>query len=659
MPVLQSLINTGTHFGKTPAIQRGIQLANAIALIYGAMSIVVAITYSIWFGIHPLTFLMPAAGLSLLVIIAFNSVGWTTLSRCWISLAPGILVTALSIYSKTEYYVDRHELDFFTFRIVILGSCVIPWIVFSFRERKALFVTNIFSLLIILSFDPLHTWAGVPYRGANLTVFNYYFANVVTFITFWMITSSLGFLRWISDTNEDRNIKLIDDLALANRILTERNAEIEAQSVEIQAQSDMVHSSQHRLLEANLLIEEQRKQLLNRAASLESELMENNQKLIDANSELIKHNNELRQFSYTVSHNLRGPVASLLGLIALVEKINIADEDRQIINHLTSASLQLDQIIRDLSKIIDIRHDIFKIRQRINLSDEITNIKEVLRREVEAHHVKVREDFASCPFIYSIKPMVTSILYNLVSNAIRYRSMERTPVVGIRSWEDDGFYLLEVEDNGMGIDLQHNRENVFRLYQRFHFHTEGKGLGLYLVKLQSELLGGAVNVESEVNRFTRFTVSLKKPLDIERQLLYHEDYADIFYDARLNATGVIWKREATGDDYRSVYLKCLEFFRSYNTPNYICNMCLEGLVAMKDQQWMLSAILPDTAAAGLRRIAIITHEHNPPPLMEYHARLRETFLALGVSVRFFTSSDEANEWLRSENERATLVSLEE
>ncbi|PZR30514.1 MAG: two-component sensor histidine kinase, partial [Azospira oryzae] len=106
------------------------------------------------------------------------------------------------------------------------------------------------------------------------------------------------------------------------------------------------------------------------------------------------------------------------------------------------------------------------------------------------------------------KPMVNSILYNLISNAIRYRSIERTPVVKVSSHEDGEYYFIDVEDNGLGIDLNQNKDNLFKLYKRFHFHVEGKGLGLYLVKTQIESLGGQIEVTSKVNEGTTFKVVL-------------------------------------------------------------------------------------------------------------------------------------------------------
>ena len=166
-------------------------------------------------------------------------------------------------------------------------------------------------------------------------------------------------------------------------------------------------------IEANRLIEEQRKLLFNKNQSLESELIEKNTHLTEANTELIKHNNELRQFSYTVSHNLRGPVASLLGLLDLLNPKQLQDNDTLIVDHIKTSTKKLDQIIKDLNKIIDIRHDIFKIRQKIDLESELEEIAMVMKREFELNNVTLKKNLVACRQIYSIKPMVNSIIYNL------------------------------------------------------------------------------------------------------------------------------------------------------------------------------------------------------------------------------------------------------
>ncbi|HTE29781.1 MAG TPA: HAMP domain-containing sensor histidine kinase [Chryseolinea sp.] len=655
MQFLRSLVNYGMEFTTIPSAKRGLQLSNTVAIVLFGMSLLLSGVYYIWYGWTMLTYMIAVIGLTALIVPILNKYGYINISRIWISVGPAILITFLSVYSKVLNYDQQQELDYFTFRMVMIGSCVIPWVVFSLKEKNLLIASSLGGLTILLAHDPLHTAFGVPYQEDKLKVYNYYFTNIIVFITYSIITASIGFLKWISERNEDENIGLIGDLAEANKVLLERNSEIEAQSAEIQAQSDILHNSQNQLIEANKLVDEQRKQLFSKNQSLESELIDKNVNLTETNTELIKHNNELRQFSYTVSHNLRGPVASLLGLISLIDKDRVDERDREVFEHLATSTHQLDQIIKDISKIVDIRHDIFRIRQRIDLNAEIQEIAQVLRRELEAHQVTLNRNLHGSPYIYSIKPMVNSILYNLISNGVKYRSAERQPVIEITSRESDDFYYISVQDNGLGIDLKQNRESLFKLYKRFHFHTEGKGLGLFLVKLQCESLGGAVDIESELNRFTRFTVCLKKPVNIDRQILYQEPFAEIFFDARVNATGVTWKSHVTSEQYRNVFRKCLEFVRSYNTPNYIADLTHQGPIESNDQRWMFEEILPPAIRNGLKRIAAIRTDFDDPLVKEYHEGLHANFLKLGAEQRNFSSREEAFEWIERENERAATV----
>jgi signal transduction histidine kinase len=654
MNVVLSLLNAGTSFALTPAAKRGVKLSNAIGIILFILSLITGFLYFIWYDWNVVTLAIPLLGIVALLTNFLNTIGRINLSRTWICAGPPLLVTCLSIYSKQIYYDQQQELDYFTFRIVVLGSCVIPWIVFSLKEKIPLIICAGFGITVLLAHDPLHYYFGVPYQQDKLKVLNYYFTNVVIFITYWIVIGSLIFLKWISEQNEDRSIELIDELNKANKSLVERNSEIEAQSVEIQAQSDILYYNQVQLVEANRLIEEQRKLLFNKNQLLESELIEKNTHLTEANTELIKHNNELRQFSYTVSHNLRGPVASLLGLIDLLSPKKLQDNDIQIIGHIKTSTNKLDQIIKDLNKIIDIRHDIFKIRQKIDLESQLDEITLVMKREFEQNNVILRKYLGECKHIYSIKPMVNSIIYNLISNAIKYRSGDRQPVIEITSGEDDRFYILEVKDNGLGIDIKQNQESLFRLYKRFHFHTDGKGLGLYLVKLQCESLGGSVQVESEINRYAKFTIRLQKPVNIDRQLLYEEDHAEIFFDARINATGVIWKHQVTSEQYRRVFTKCLEFVHSYNTPNYISDISNQGPIANEDQRWMFEEILPPAIDNGLKRIAAVRSDVTNPEAVDYLRGINEAVKRLGAEQRFFTSIDDAFEWIRRENENATI-----
>ena len=107
--------------------------------------------------------------------------------------------------------------------------------------------------------------------------------------------------------------------------------------------------------------------------------------------------------------------------------------------------------------------------------------------------------------------MIRSILFHLVSNAIRYMSAERTLQVRITTWKKDKYIVLVVRDNGIGIDLNAFHRDIFKMYKRFHNQHEGRGLGLYLIKSQAELLNGFVDVNSEPEVGSTFIVHLPDP----------------------------------------------------------------------------------------------------------------------------------------------------
>ena len=102
------------------------------------------------------------------------------------------------------------------------------------------------------------------------------------------------------------------------------------------------------------------------------------------------------------------------------------------------------------------------------------------------------------------------ILLNIVSNAIKYRSEDRKLKISIKVHSEGNCLNLEIEDNGIGIDMIKNKDKIFGLYQRFHNYPDSKGLGLYLVKSQIEAMGGSIEVESQVNKGTQFSLTFKK-----------------------------------------------------------------------------------------------------------------------------------------------------
>ncbi len=386
-----------------------------------------------------------------------------------------------------------------------------------------------------------------------------------------------------------------------------------------------------------------------------AELMEKNKALSDANRELIKHSNELSQFSYTVSHNLRGPVASLLGLIQITDSLDGKPQTEEVNRHIKNAVNKLDNIIRDLSKIIAIRNPTFRIHQKISIANELDSILLQLRGDREPPDAEFRIDLSRAPFFYSVRPMVVSIFYNLISNALQYRSPERTPLIEITSSQDDRYFMLTVKDNGLGIDLKRHGENVFKMYKRFHPHIEGKGLGLYLVKMQAELLNGRIEVASQVNGFTEFNVFIGVPQNLEEQVLLDESDSKIIYNAILGAAGVVCRGRIASQQFRFMYLKVIEFMKTYDTPNWITDLTHQGPVDPKDQQWLFAEILPHAIETGLRRLAVVHPSSSTDDVNSYLKGIKDTLQTSGIAIRNFGSWADARQWISEENEKVVKI----
>jgi signal transduction histidine kinase len=151
-----------------------------------------------------------------------------------------------------------------------------------------------------------------------------------------------------------------------------------------------------------------------------------------------------------------------------------------------------------------------KILSEIGLAPLLQKVLTTLESEINETKTKVISDFSKLNDVTSLYPYMESIFYNLLSNAIKYRHPDRSPVIRVRSEVVDGYGLITFEDNGLGIDVEKYKDSLFNLYKRFHFHTEGKGMGLYLVKTQLTALGGKIEVKSKIDEGTRFNIYLKQ-----------------------------------------------------------------------------------------------------------------------------------------------------
>ena len=228
--------------------------------------------------------------------------------------------------------------------------------------------------------------------------------------------------------------------------------------------------------------------------------------LIKVNQDLKVSNEQLHQYSYIISHNLRAPVSNLHGIVNLIQPESINGErNRLLFNKMGETVHVIDQILKDMNDLLHLKDSVeFKL-SRNSISDAYQVAKKMLGEDIYACEAEFQEDFGSDPQVLSYKPYLMSVFQNLISNALKFRDTSRKLLVKVGLYQpDQNTVVLSFSDNGIGIDLQRNKERIFRLYSRFHRDVPGSGIGLYLVNEQMKAQQGKIQVESAPGEGTEF-----------------------------------------------------------------------------------------------------------------------------------------------------------
>jgi signal transduction histidine kinase len=242
--------------------------------------------------------------------------------------------------------------------------------------------------------------------------------------------------------------------------------------------------------------------------TLESKVQERTSQLQKTLVDLENRNRDLDQFSHVISHNLRGPVASILGLGRVFNKVNYADPiNRDVINRLMVASKDLDDVVKDLSIILSVKGNMSVPQDRVVVRDVFNSVISRLHSEIAESKAQIILKDDEGNELRSVKPYIDSILYNLLLNSISYRSKDKALVIKIEAIRGADNFRLSVEDNGLGIEDEYVSK-LFEPYKRFTLTGEGKGLGLYMLKTQVESMGGSIQVSSRLNQGTKFSIQL-------------------------------------------------------------------------------------------------------------------------------------------------------
>lgn len=230
------------------------------------------------------------------------------------------------------------------------------------------------------------------------------------------------------------------------------------------------------------------------------------ERYISINNLKIK-NRQLEDFAHITSHNLRSPISNLSILLDYFETSKNEVERNEYFQNLKHVSANLLSTIQVLAESLKIQKYFVDDECDITFQTMFDNVVTLLSGQVKDAAIQFDVDFSNCPTIHYSPTYLQSIFINLISNAIKYRSLERKPSITIKTYfSEQQETVLSISDNGIGIDLEKHKHKIFGLYKTFHVNKDSRGVGLYMTKRQIETLGGTITVESEINVGTTFNV---------------------------------------------------------------------------------------------------------------------------------------------------------
>jgi len=221
---------------------------------------------------------------------------------------------------------------------------------------------------------------------------------------------------------------------------------------------------------------------------------------------ITEQNKRLLNFSYIVSHNLRSHTSNIQAIAGLIEQSSSEEEKKELVVLLKTVSASLDETMVNLNKVVNIQTSIDVITEPLNLRDYIGRTLDVLSDQINVKSVDIRNDVPADTMVNYNPAYLESVLLNFIFNAIRYSHPDRRPLIRLNSYPENDQMVLEVSDNGIGIDLDKFGDQLFGMYKTFTGNPDSKGLGLFISKNQIDAMNGMVTVQSILDEGTTFRI---------------------------------------------------------------------------------------------------------------------------------------------------------
>jgi len=219
---------------------------------------------------------------------------------------------------------------------------------------------------------------------------------------------------------------------------------------------------------------------------------------------VLDQNKRLLNFSFIVSHNLRSHSSNIQAILSLYDLAECDKEKESYVELLSKVGVALDQTLFDLNEVVSIQANADLIVEPLLISDYLKITLDLLQVQIQNKKAIIRQEIPEEMLVNFNPAYMESVLLNFLSNALRYSDLQRTPEILISGTRENGNWVLEISDNGIGIDMDRHGEQLFGMYKSFTDSPKSRGMGLFITKNQMDAMGGKVTVESQVDIGTTF-----------------------------------------------------------------------------------------------------------------------------------------------------------
>jgi PAS domain S-box-containing protein len=237
-----------------------------------------------------------------------------------------------------------------------------------------------------------------------------------------------------------------------------------------------------------------------------SDLKRKEKELQDLISVTSVQNKQLINFAHIVSHNLRSHSANFSMLLEFLVNETDETEKENLVKMLTEASDNLLETLDNLNEVVAISTNVNLEKKPVNLLKKISAVEQNLSAFLKKNNAQILNEIPSDTKVNVVPAYLDSILMNFMTNAVKYKDPQRDPVVKLSLDLCDGYKVLSITDNGLGIDLDKYGAKLYGMYKTFHDNPDARGIGLYITKNQVEAMNGKITVSSEPGKGSTFNI---------------------------------------------------------------------------------------------------------------------------------------------------------